>query len=61
MLNNPSELNIPKNQAIEVASRHEIELGPAKVILNIENGVRKEYEIEIVQIYINDNQDNKVC
>ena len=31
----------------------------AKILLNIENGVRKEYDIKIEKIYKNNNADNK--
>ena len=44
---------------IEVARRDEIEIGDAKILLNLENGVRKEYDIKIEKIYKNNNTDNK--
>ena len=56
---NHEELNIPEGESLEVASRHEIETGLAKVILSIEDNERKEYSIEIVRIYRNNNSDNK--
>ena len=42
-----------------MALRDEIKEGPAKMILNIDNNVRKEYDIEIKKIYRNNNSDNK--
>lgn len=51
-------LNSNEN-ALEVALRDEIEVANAKVVLTIENGVRKEYDIEIKKIYKNNNEDNK--
>lgn len=44
---------------IEVANRDEIQTGNAKILLNIENGIRKEYDIEITKIYKNNNSNNK--
>ena len=52
-------MNIAAGNAIDVANRDEIKTGPAKIILNIENGVRKEYDIQIMKINKNDNYDNK--
>lgn len=43
---------------IEVALRNEIKLGKAKIISNF-NGEKKEYEIMIDKIYLNDIEDNK--
>ncbi len=45
--------------AIEVANRDEIQTGNAKILLNLENGIRKEYDIEITKIYRNNNSNNK--
>ena len=58
-LTNISELNIDNNNELEVATRSEIQTGKAKILLNLENEVRKEYEIEITKIYKNNNSDNK--
>lgn len=57
-LDNIYTLNSEDNE-LEVALRDEIVTGPAKVILTIENGMRKEYDIEIKKIYKNNNTDNK--
>ena len=54
-----SALNINNSNELEVANRNEIEIGKAKILLNLENEVRKEYEIEIIKIYKNNNTDNK--
>ena len=56
---NTGKLNINENNAIPVATRSEIKEGPAKAILTLENGIRKEYDIEITKIYKNNNNDNK--
>ncbi|MGN1310256.1 MAG: SpoIVB peptidase [Clostridia bacterium] len=56
---NTSKLNINTENEIPVATRSEIKEGPAKMILCIENGIRKEYDIEITKIYRNNNSNNK--
>lgn len=58
-LTNTSGLNIDTSNELEVATRDEIEIGKAKILLNLENDVRKEYEIEITKIYKNNNSNNK--
>lgn len=54
-----SRLNINNNNEYEVANRDEIKTGKATILLNLENEVRKEYEIEITKIYRNNNTNNK--
>ena len=46
------------NEELEVASRDEIKIGDAKVLLNL-SGERKEYNIKIEKIYKNNNINNK--
>lgn len=58
-ITNKINLNIPEGNELEVSMRDEIKLGPAKVILNIDNNIRKEYDIEIKRIYKSNNQNNK--
>lgn len=58
-LENKSALNVQENEPIEVASRDEIRTGKAKILCELENGKRKEYEIEIERVFINNNSDNK--
>ena len=58
-LTNPGTLGIDLSKTIEVASRNEITLGPAKIICTLENNVRKEYDIEIQQIDLKNNENNK--
>ena len=58
-LNDLANLNISKENTIPVATRDEIKQGEAKIILTLEDGIRKEYEIEITKIYKNNNSDNK--
>ena len=54
-----SRLNFGTSNEIEVANRDEIKTGNAKILLNIENGIRKEYDIQITKIYRNNNSNNK--
>ena len=42
-----------------VSLRDEIKTGKAEIICNLENNVRKEYEVEVQKIYLNNNIDNK--
>lgn len=59
ILENKSSLNVKENEAVEVASRDEIKIGKAKILCELENENRKEYEIEIERVFINNNSDNK--
>ena len=54
-----SRLSFDISNEIEVANRDEIKIGNAKILLNIENGIRKEYDIKITKIYRNNNTNNK--
>ena len=54
-----NKLNINLEYSLEVAKREEIKEGDAKVILTLEEGIRKEYSIEIKKIYTGNNKDNK--
>lgn len=54
-----SKLNIDESNLMQVALRSEIEEGPAKIVLTLEDGIRKEYDIEITKIYFNNNMNNK--
>lgn len=54
-----NRLNIIEENSLEVATRDEIKQGEAKVILTLEDGIRKEYNIEITKIYKNNNTDNR--
>lgn len=58
-LTNLSSLNINSEEEYEVALRDEIKEGKAEIIINLEDGTRKNYEIEITKIYKNNNADNK--
>ncbi len=58
-LNNTAILNINDNDAIDVAGREEIEMGKAKILCSIENGLCEEYEVEIQKVFLNNNEDNK--
>ena len=58
-LNNANVLNVGSESAIEIALREEIKEGKATLICSLENNQKKEYEIEIQKIYVNNNTDNK--
>ncbi|MBQ3144994.1 MAG: hypothetical protein IJB90_00075 [Clostridia bacterium] len=58
-ITNISQLNIDSSNELEVARRDEIKTGNAMVLLNLENGIRKEYSIKIEKIYKNNNSNNK--
>lgn len=58
-LNNLSKLNIDINNKLPVALRSEIELGQAKMICTLDDGITREYDVEIEKIFINNNQNNK--
>lgn len=54
-----SSLDLNSTEEMEVALIEDIKKGPAKIILALEDGVRKEYDIEIKKIYKNNTEDNK--
>jgi len=56
---NPELLGINTKEGVEVALKEEIKKGKATVILALEEGERKEYEIEIKKVYKNNTEDNK--
>lgn len=58
-LNNLSKLNIDTKDTLPVAFRNEIELGSAKIRCTLDDGITKDYDIEIEKIFINNNQNNK--
>lgn len=56
---NVAALGIGSEGKVPVALRDEIQEGKAKIICSLNNGNRKEYEIEIERIFKNNNEDNK--
>ena len=58
VIKNPTNINIDYSKKINVAERHEINLGDAVILSNID-GQLKEYEIEIQKTFLNNNYDNK--
>ena len=58
-LSNTGILNINVNDAMEVASREEIQEGKATILCMLEDGKKEAYEIEIQRIYRNNNENNK--
>lgn len=58
-LENLTSLNIDTSSAIEVALRDEIKIGPAKIICSISDNISREYDIEIQNIYFDNDSSNK--
>jgi len=54
-----NELGINENNSVEVALKEEIKTGEATLLLTLEDGIRREYKIEIKKIYRNNTEDNK--
>ena len=44
---------------MEIATREEIKLGKATLMWIFDNHTKKEFEIEIEKIFLNNNEDNK--
>lgn len=59
VINNISAINLNLSQEMEVATRNEISLGKAYLLCVLDNTTKKEFEIEIEKIFINNNEDNK--
>ena len=58
-VDNISSLNIDTSKEMEVATRDEIKKGKAKILCSLDNEKPQEYEIEIEEIYKDNNYDNK--
>lgn len=58
-VDNIASLNIDASKEMEVALREEITKGKAKILCSLDNNAVKEYEIEIEEIYKENNYDNK--
>ena len=56
---NTAQFNTSDLKELQVAKRDEIKQGKAKILLEMEGGERKEYDIEITKIYKNNNSNNK--
>ncbi len=54
-----NKLNITNEKEVEVAPRSEIKLGKASIICTLENNIKKEYEVQIENVYVNNNENNK--
>lgn len=59
VVDNVLALNLNNSKELEVALRDEIQTGKAKILCTLENGKTEEYEIEIEEIYKDNNYDNK--
>ena len=42
-----------------MATRDEIQTGPAKIICTLEDNKTKEFNVEIEKVYVNNNENNK--
>lgn len=58
VVENLNNLSIDCSRKVKVASRQEIQIGPAKFLCGLDGEI-KEYDLEIEKIYINNNYDNK--
>lgn len=58
VIKKPTNINIDYSRKMYVAERQEINLGEATIMSNID-GQLKEYKIEILKTYLNNNYDNK--
>lgn len=58
MIKDSASLKIDNLKKLNVADRHEISLGEAYILSNVD-GELKEYKIEIQRTYLNNNYDNK--
>lgn len=58
-LDSKTMLNVSESDAVEVATRDEIKTEKATILCELETGKRKEYEIEIERVFVNNNSDNK--
>lgn len=58
-VNNLYSLNLDNSKEVEVATRDEIKKGKATILCSLDNNKPKEYEIEIEEIYKDNNYDNK--
>ena len=58
-VDNLSSLNIDSSKEMEVALRDEIQLGKATILCSLDNNKVEEYEIEIQNIFKENNYDNK--
>lgn len=59
MLQKVNALAIDTKNEMQVALKDEIRTGKATILLALEDGMRREYEIEIKKIYRNNTQNNK--
>ena len=58
-VNNLYSLNLDNSKEVEVATRDEIKKGKATILCNLDNEKTQEYEIEIEEIYKDNNYNNK--
>ena len=58
-LNNLSSLGIDINNCIDIANRDEIVEGDAYILCDIDGNGVMEYSVDVTEIYLNNNYDNK--
>lgn len=58
-INDIRSLNTNERESVKVALRNEINTGKATLMCTLDDGIVKEYEIEIEKIYLNNNSNNK--
>ena len=58
-LSNLTSLNIDTSNILKVAMRSEIKIGEAMMRCTLDNGICKDYKIEIEKIYLDNNVNNK--
>ena len=59
VVNDITNVKLNSNNAIDVATRNEIELGEAKILCSLDGESAEEYKIQIEKIYLNNDYDNK--
>lgn len=57
-ITNKNILNI-SNEEIDILNRNEIKIGKAQIICELEKGKKEYYDIEIQDVYVSNNKDNK--
>ncbi|MBR3132805.1 MAG: SpoIVB peptidase [Clostridia bacterium] len=58
-LSNLSSFNVDVNNSVEVATRDEIEIGDAVILCDLDGNGVEEYKIEVQNLELNNNYDNK--
>ena len=59
IINNLNSIDLDLSKEMEFALREEIKLGKAILMCELDDCTKKEFEIEIEKIFLNNNEDNK--